>query len=186
MCSVHSCACEHSTPMSTFLIFSESLSTQAILVHIHAYGPSSERWATRKSSIGENRFHTCIHVKSNDMCCIAWWVWNFQGGSRWSMWQMLRARNNHVSHILRTYILCTSYESEIRCKEETKRTSWQMVCWRQPSFLLSQKTVSHSLGGETLLCVSTQQFHLQDCANLYVLSSWLICAKNKIELFCPR
>ena len=61
-----------------------------------------------------------------------------------------------------------------------------MVCWRQPSFLLSQKTVSHSPSGETPLCVSTQQFHLQDCAILYVLSSWLICAKNKIELFCPR
>ena len=126
-----------------------------------------------------------IHVISNDICCIAPWVWNFQGGSRWSMWKMLRARNNHVSHILRKYILCTSYESEIHCKEETKRTSWQMVCWRQPSFLLSLKTVSHSPGGETLLCVLNQHFFLQDCANLYLLSSWVICAKNKIELLCP-
>ena len=60
-----------------------------------------------------------------------------------------------------------------------------MVCWRQPSFLLSQKTVSHSPSGETPHCVSNQQFLQQYCASLYVLSSWLIWAKNKIELLCP-
>ena len=47
------------------------------------------------------------HVKSNDMCCVARWVWNFQGGSRWSMWQILCARKNHLLNFLR--ILCTLY-----------------------------------------------------------------------------
>ena len=47
------------------------------------------------------------HVKSNDMCCVARWVWNFQGGSRWSMWQILCARKNQLLNFLR--ILCTLY-----------------------------------------------------------------------------
>ena len=61
------------------------------------------------------------HVKSDDMCCVARWVWNFQGGSRWSMWQMLEIITSFLPHVYCVHLMKVKHIAKRKPSEQVDK-----------------------------------------------------------------